>query len=1133
MKTIHIFNGQRTSRFSVVVASLIFCWACSNSVDLPQDVAAVENQLPDEVDYNLHVKPILSDRCFACHGPDKTKQKAGLRLDLGDQAFAFASKETGRHAIVPGEPGSSEMVHRILAKDPDVVMPTPESHLTLTAEEKAILVKWIDQGAKYKPHWAFVPPSKPSVPTVKNESWVRNDIDRFVLKKLEDKGLTPAKEADKITLLRRVSLDLTGLPPTIAETDAFLADHSPNAYEKVVNRLLRSTHFGEQQATGWLDAARYADSNGYQDDALRTMWPYRDWVIRAFNQNLPYDKFVTWQVAGDLLPNPSRDMKVATAFNRNHSQSQEDGIVAAEYQTEYVIDRVNTFGKAMLGLTVECARCHDHKYDPISQKDFYGLYAFFNTNNEYGQIPYNGEPSPHLTLPTPQADATLRFIRTQLKTQTSQKQQDLPKAQNRFKTWLASVEKAPAPQLVPADQDLRISISFEKMMQKTVSPTDKPAKSGVSTKKEVAKPRTDYFFVNRANDTLPMTVRGDLEHLPVETPGRFGKAVLLSGGSFLELKGPTVFSSTFSNPGPISAWFDRYEAFTAALWVNIQNPALEGPLFNRNMGVMAGFRGYQCVRLADGRLAFRLSYVWPDDAIDIETTQKIPLNRWTHLAITYDGSSRASGVQIYINGQLTPVRTVTDNLTQSIVWGKNKTFQSSIAYNFAMGQLHNQNMKGYAIDELNVYGRKLTPLEINSLVLSQDAVLAILKTPGNRRTASQQRALYDYYLTNIDPIDRLHRATQRDLIAQETDIMNRQVDVMVMRDRRFPPATHLLKRGAYDAPGEVITPNTLSSLNPPPSVKNRLGLAQWLLSAENPVFARVVVNRFWQQFFGKGLVKTSDDFGNQGELPSHPELLDYLAVSFRDTYHWNMKAMIRQIVLSATYRQSSQPSPKLLELDPDNRLLARGPSFRLSAEQVRDNALAASGLLNQKIGGPSVYPYQPAGIWEALATRNAVHYVQSHGDSLYRRSLYTVWKRSSPPPMMINFDAPERYTCTVNRQKTSTPLQSLVTLNDPQFIEAARVLAQHALEKRLSPDQLIAYAFRLVVSRLPRTDEIALMQQLYRDERNLFAKQPQEANALLSVGEYPTNAKLSPVELASWTTVMSTIMNFDEAIIKR
>ncbi len=1143
---IHWFVSQKQSL--LLGGALVFfgggVWlSCSSGpVDKPADVIAAEGGLPDKVDYNLHVKPILSDRCFACHGPDANKQKAGLRLDIAQNAYEALAK-SGHRAIVPGNLAKSELFHRITSTDPQVMMPTPASNLSLSAQEKAVLLRWIEQGAEYKEHWSLLAPVKPPLPVVHNGSWVKNEIDRFVGSKLAEKGLVPTGEADKATLLRRVSLDLTGLPPTPAEVDAFLADNSPNAYEKVVDKLLANPHYGERQAVDWLDVARYADTHGYQDDGPRNVWPYRDWVIRAYNQNLPFDKFVTWQLAGDMLPKPNRDMMIATAFNRNHQQSQEGGIVPEEYQAEYIADRTATFGKAFLGLTVECARCHDHKYDPISQKDYYSLGAFFAQNNEYGQIPYNGEPSPHITLPTPEAEAKLKFIRQKIAfIDQAARASRTTTAKQRFATWMTSARQKPAISLLPDRQDLVLYVPFDQYKDVLADQPKKGEKKGGKLAKkavatpatkptvaEVKKPKMRRLFQNMMNDTLPFETHGDLD-FPIPTvKGPVGQGVKLVGESYLELKGMEGWNG-YSKTNPVG-WFERNQPFSVSLWVNVTDPKLKGPLFNRNNGPFNGFRGYQCLRLPDGRLAFQLNYVWPDDALDIETIEKLPLNRWVNLTVTYDGRSRADGLHLYANGQLLKTRTITDNLTQSTVWGKKKSNWGSGVTNFGIGQLSDQNYKGFSVDELRLYARKLTPLEIQGLVKqpqrgTNGTLLAALRKPTP--SPADEAALFDYFLTNVDKPSQELRLMREQQVGDETRLMNEQeIDLMVMRERRFPRPTFILKRGAYDVPGERVYPESPHALPPMPHVsKNRLTLAQWLVSADNPLFARVMVNRLWQQYFGQGLVKSADDFGNQGNLPTHPELLDYLAVAFRES-GWNVKAMHKRIVLSATYRQSSSVPERVRELDLDNSLLSRGPSYRMSAEQIRDNALAASGLLSQKIGGPSVKPYQPAGIWEALATRNAVNYIQNHGDSLYRRSLYTIWKRSAPPPMMLNFDAAERHFCMVKRQKTSTPLQALVTLNDPQFVEAARVLAQK------SPPGAIDYMAKALLSRPARSEELKLMQQLYSEELADFRKNPKRATALLSVGEYPIDKSRNPAELAAWTVVASTMMNIDEAIIKR
>ncbi|GAB4023000.1 hypothetical protein GCM10028808_72170 [Spirosoma migulaei] len=1135
----------------------VWLTACQSSVEKPAEIVAIEATLPEKVDYNLHVKPILSDRCFACHGPDKAKQQAGLRLDTPEGAYEALAK-SGHTAIVPGNLAKSELVNRIISTDPDVMMPTPKSNLSLTTEEKAMLIRWVEQGAEYKEHWSLIAPVLPEIPKVKDEQWVKNDIDRFVLAKQEAKGLSHAPEADKTTLLRRVSLDLTGLPPTPAEVDAFLADKSPNAYEKVVNRLLKSPHYGERQAVEWLDVARYADTHGYQDDGFRTIWPYRDWVIRAYNRNLSFDRFITWQLAGDLLPNlkASADWKeklIATAFNRNHQQSQEGGIVDEEYRVEYVADRTNTFGKAMLGLTVECARCHDHKYDPISQKDYYSLFAFFNSNNERGQIPYNGEAAPTITLTKPETEAKLKFIREQLTPLEQKLNPNRPDYQQRFGQWLATT-----PSIASSDSGLLAHYTFDeadradvgayvkeqnekRKLEDARKKKEEEAKARlkkpdvkVAEKKEAPKPKTKEelwkdprnAFANLVNDTLPARLGGDPDKVPYSVPGRFGKARYLPGDSYIEL--PSKFGA-----------FEQNEPFTISSWFNLAKPGMALTLLGRTTGPMDGQRGYQLDLLADGRLKLAFSHVWPANAIDIETIDKVPVHQWFQVAFAYDGTGQAKGITLYLNGHPIRTKVIADHLIHSMVYGKDKTHWAQ--HNFYVGRMHDNFYKDFAVDELRIYKRCLTPLEMPALAGQPDALAIALKTPVANRTSAQRTGLYTYYVTNQDPVYRSDYAKAMKLRGDQLMLYTNSDQLMIMEERSVPRETHLLKRGAYDAPAEVVTPAVLHSLNPmdEDTPKNRLGLAKWLLAPENPLFSRVMVNRMWQQYFGQGLAKNSDDFGNQGALPSHPELLDYLAVKFRgeegSADAWNAKAMHKLIVMSATYRQASAVPENAREADSENLFLTRGPSYRMSAEQVRDNALAASGLLTQRIGGPSVLPYQPSGIWEALATRNAVKYEQDHGDSLYRRSMYTIWKRSSPAPMMLDFDAAERHTCIVKRQKTSTPLQALVTLNDPQFVEAARVLAQKEGGRREGSKgaTVINELFKAVISRPARLEEMALMQQLYAEELADFKQNPKRAAELLSVGEYPVHTKLNPVELAAWTVVTSTIMNFDEAIIKR
>lgn len=1097
-------------------------------MEIPQEILVLEDRLPENVDYNRHIKPILSDRCFKCHGPDKNKIEAGLQLASLDGATT--KLKSGATAIKPGNIAKSELVRRILSHDPEEVMPTPNSHLMLSAEEKALLIKWIDQGAEYQEHWSLTPIIMPDVPKVgkslwarwglledEETAWVKNNIDRFVLTKLKGMGLQPSPQADKSTLLRRVYMDLTGLPPTPKELGDFLADSSPDAYEKVVDSLLKSPHYGEQQAVSWLDLARYADSHGYQDDGLRTSYPYRDWVIKAFNENMSLDTFVTWQLAGDLFPKPTQDMMIATAFNRQHPQSEEDGLVPQEYLTEYVADRANTFGKAFLGLTMECARCHDHKYDPISHKDYYSLFAFFNNVNEHGQSPHKAEASPVITLPDPEAAAKLKYITQQFAAVDRQSKRDSVALLQRFERWRS---QGAAARQIPASQGLIVDVPFDFMKIERVG-----------DQKEKIQP----IFLNRANDTLHLETRGDLDVLPIRIKGPRGLGLRMTGESFVAVHETRNWPNLKGFETTRMGVFERHQPFTVSLWTGIFDASFTGRLFNRLPSASGGFRGYECERLPDGRLAFRINSLWPDNAIDFETDFVLKPNQWTHLTMTYDGTSRADGLKIFINGRLATGRVVTDRLTGSIIWAKNHTYQGSGGpQSFAFGRMHTYGYKGYAVDELKIFNCTLTSLEVLGLVHERDFVKNTLETPATKQTPGQRAALLAYYTTQIDPPARKLATHRQRLMGQETDIVTDEIDLMVTRDRKFPRKSYILDRGVYDAPGEEVHPETPLRLGALPDgyPRNRLGLARWLTSEKNPLFARVMANRLWQQYFGVGLVKTQEDFGNQGELPSHPELLDWLAANYRQE-GWDTRAFIKCLVMSATYQQSSRATKEQIEADPENRWLARGGSYRFGAEQVRDNALAASGLLVRKIGGPSVYPYQPSGIWEALATRGAVSYIPQHGDSLYRRSMYTIWKRSSPPPMMLNFDSPDRSLCSVRPQKTATPLQALVTLNDPQFVETARVLAERSMQAYPTLDARIRYFFQAALSRNPRSTELKILKELFQTEYRTFSSTPDRAASVLKTGEYPSRKSLDPAQLAAFTVVANTVLNYDEAIVKR
>ncbi|HXE81018.1 MAG TPA: DUF1553 domain-containing protein, partial [Vicinamibacterales bacterium] len=1081
--------------------------------------------LPDRVDFNAHVKPILSDRCFACHGPDDRARKADLRLDI--QESALSRLPSGKRAVVPGSPRRSELVRRILSSDPAVMMPAPESHLTLSDYEKALLVRWIEQGAEWKPHWAFIPPVRPEVPALPGRpkaalggSRAGNEIDAFILAALQARGLEPAPEASKETLIRRVTLDLTGLPPTLEEIDAFLADTSPDAYEKVVDRLLASPAYGERMAADWLDVARYADSHGYQDDGMREMWPWRDWVIDAFNRNLPFDQFIVWQLAGDLLPGATDEQRLATGFNRNHMQSQEGGIVPEEYRTEYVVDRVNTLGRAFLGISVECARCHDHKYDPITQSEFYRLYAFFNSVNEAGQIPYAGVPSPSLIVMDDATKARLASLRERMRALEAELVPSHPRYDDGFVRWLSDaarvrrVAAASPPGLIahlPLDRSERAQL-----------PRPPDPKTGIRPPPEDA-----LVFENPANPRQRGKLGGDRDRVPETVPGRIGQAQRLVGDSHIEV-------------GERLGLFERNQPFAFALWVRIEKTGASGPLVTRSSGIFNGNRGYEVILREDGTLTAGLHHVAPDNSIEIETVRPLSVGRWHSLAFTYDGSSRASGIRLFIDGKPAESRIVVDNLRRSILWAaKDPAAKEGVNWGevpgLRIGRRHDETLQDVSVDDLRVFDRRLSALEIEALSGAPDPLARLLDVEPGQRTSAQAAVLREHYLLREDAAYARTAAALEALRGEENALLTSLPEVMVMRDLPKPRPTFVLARGAYDAPTEPVTPGTPAALGSFPSdlPPNRLGLARWLVDPKHPLTARVLVNRYWAMFFGRGLVATLADFGNQGRLPTHPELLDWLAVTFVES-GWDLKGLVKRIVLSAAYRQSSAASPELRERDPANEWLARGPSFRLSAEQIRDSALAASGLLVRRIGGPSVYPYQPPGLWEALATRNATKYEQGKGDDLYRRSLYTVWKRSSPPPAATTFDAADRLFCIVNRQRTNTPLQALVLMNDVQFVEAARLLAERMMKEGGStPRERLAFGFRLVTSRRPGETELAALERLYTQERRTFARDRAAAQKLLTAGERPRDPRLDAAEVASYSVVASTLFSLDEAVMRR
>lgn len=1028
------------------------------------------------VDFDREVRPILSDTCFACHGPDDNQRKANLRFDTKEGAFER------KGVIVPGDPEASRLIRRITATNPANKMPPEASGRKLNEKQIALLKEWIKEGATWKTHWAYEAPKRPALPEVKNTEWPRNAIDRFVAARLEKEGLKPSPEADRVTLLRRLSFDLTGLPPAPSEIDTFLADRSPEAYEKQVDRLLASPRYGERMAMQWLDIARYADTHGYHIDSHRDMWPWREWVIRAFNGNMRFDQFVIEQLAGDLLPDATRDQQLATGFNRNHMINFEGGAIPEEYQTEYVVDRVETTAVAFLGMTMGCARCHDHKYDPIKQRDFYRFFAFFNTIPEKGLDGRTGNAEPALPLPDDREAREAGGVKAGIGVRKAALED--PDIEDQFETW----QQTRAAQLPPAPRN------------------------GLTAHYEMDGNFADTSGGYRHGRTLT----GGAGF----SSGMVGRRADFDGETHVE----------FTGAGAI----DRDHPFSIAFWFR-PNGKDEQSVLQRIDDAQTR-RGYEFwvessepvpgVLKRDTALYFRLANRWPENSIEVKIKPRFVLGEFHHIAFAYDGSGRASGLTLFIDGRSGAFDVVKDNLTSS--------FASAHALEIGSKNL-GKPFKG-SLDDLRFYDRSISGNEAGVLAIHWP-IRSLLETAGKRSKDDAER-LRDYYFTwDAAEANKETYAEFRALERRQQDLERLIPSSMIMSEMAKTRDTFILARGDYRNKGEKVTPDVPSVLPPLPkdAARDRLTLAKWLTSPEHPLTARVAVNRYWQMYFGIGLVKTSEDFGSQGEPPSNPELLDWLAREFIEG-GWDVKSMQRLIVTSAAYRQSSKVTPELRERDPENRLLARGPRFRLPAEMVRDNALAASGLLVEKIGGKSVLPYQPAGLWDDIAygdVYSAQKYEQGHGEDLYRRSMYTFWKRTAPPPSLNTFDAPDREKCTARRALTNTPLQALVLLNDPTYVEAARVLAARAIEKAgPKTDQRISFAYRLTTGRKPASKELSVLRDLARVQLLAYKKDPSAARKLAGVGDSPLDGKLSPVELAAWTTVASVILNLDETITK-
>ncbi|XAM01403.1 PSD1 and planctomycete cytochrome C domain-containing protein [Phycisphaeraceae bacterium D3-23] len=1005
----------------------------------------VEDTAPEPVSFSRDIRPILSDKCFLCHGPDERMrdETGGLRLDIREEAIAF-------EAIVPGDTEASLLIHRVTSDRSRTVMPPPDSNLSLTEGEIELLTRWVAEGAPYEDHWAFVAPQRPAAPDA-GAGWTRNDIDRFIHARLDDAGLAPSAEADKATLLRRATLALTGLPPTPDEVGAFLADERQDAYERAVDRLLDSPRFGEHQSRYWLDAVRYADTHGYHLDNERNVWPYRDWVIGALNDNLPYNDFIQQQLAGDLMPEPTTDQLVASGFIRMNPTTGEGGAINEEYIVKYAVDRVDTVSTVFLGMTVACAQCHDHKYDPVSQREFYQLFAFFNSTAEAAMDGNAIAPPPSIRVVTDAQRAEIAALNERaaaIDAEIAQRVASIAYTE-------PDLDALPAPDLaaenVWIEDDTPAGANLQGNGQdphwRWVTGPDHPVHSGDRSTHRQAAGLNQHFFTG-ASEPLVINA-GD---------------VLFAWVYLDPANPPEVVQLQFNN----GDWNHR------ARWgVNKAHaPNLTGA-GNHEAGPLP------------------------------------PTGEWVKLEVPAETVGLAPGDRV--NG-----------------WAFTQ-FGGSVYYDRAGVLVPDARYK---------FSRTIWEAQAQDDAAVPEAVRGMIAIPAADRTAEQDRLVLDHYLRHVHEPTREQlaplEAERAQHLAQAQQIEAMAPTTLIAKELDMPRPAHILNRGEYDQPGEAVERGTPAALPAMPdgAPANRLGFAQWLTDPGHPLTARVAVNRVWQQYFGTGLVETAEDFGSQGAWPSHPELLDWLAVEFIAS-GWDVKHLHRLIVTSAAYRQTSRVTPELLERDPGNRLITRGPRFRLDAEVVRDQALFVSGLLVENIGGPSVKPYQPAGLWFAVgySGSNTVRFVRDDGDALYRRSMYTFWKRTSPPPSLGLFDAPSRESCTVRRSRTNTPLQALVTLNDIQFVEAARVMAQRALHEggdRL--DEQINYAFMLAVGRAPQPRELEVLRRIHDEQLSVYTSDPAAAAALIAVGEAPADDSIAPADLAAMTIVTNTLLNLDEVL---
>ncbi|MBX3180594.1 MAG: PSD1 domain-containing protein [Candidatus Hydrogenedentes bacterium] len=1159
--------------------------------------AAAEAAAPgDPIQFNQDIRPILSDKCFACHGPDDATRKAGLRLDSLDGATA--ALKSGKQAIVPSDPAASVLIARITAEDPNDRMPPADHPKQLTTNDIDVLTRWIAEGAPWEEHWSFQPIIRPELPETPNPAWVKNPVDAFILHRMAAKGVSPAPEADKRTLVRRLYLDLTGLPPTIEQVEAFMADPRHDAYERLADRLLDSTEHAEHLARYWLDAARYSDTNGYHIDNERYMWPWRDWVIRAFQENKPFNDFTVEQLAGDLLTSPSKDQLIASGFNRNHMINFEGGIIPEEYQTAYVMDRVDATSTVWLGLTMACVQCHEHKYDPISHDEYYKMYAFFNTIEEQGIDGRDGNAVPLLRASTDTQDAKLARFNERVRTleeamdgpmpevdaaQAAWEEASRARLQNKWRVLTPASAASTGGSNLTVQEDGSVLAGGENPAADTYEIEYALTESGITGLRLelLPDPASPNASIGRSDNGNVVISEIEVETGAATGDPNFQRLEFVSAdvdyaqpnlgiAKAIDGKPETGYGAGgHEAPGARTAVFVPRAPFGYASGTRLklrirhesefaQHAAARVRLAvtaNQDMALARLDQWYIAgpYTAADGDAAYNTAFE-PEQGIDLEATYPDGRQKWQLAVPGYEdgkihslsgrvcatylyrkviaptarkttlsvGSNDA--VKIWLNG-----RVVHDNNTQRGVAAD----QDRVEVNLEAGE-NELLMKVVNYGNAYAFYFKNTNEQTGEFPIGIE--LALAKAP-DARTDAESAQLRTFYRRANSPQWRDLDAQLAQSREERTAFEKTLPTSMVMREMAEPRETFVLLRGQYDAYGEKVEPGVPAVLPPMPeeAPKNRLGLAEWLVSPNHPLTSRVTINRFWQQYFGAGLVRTAEDFGSQGEMPSHPALLDWLAAEFMES-GWDVRHMHRLIVTSATYRQSSARRPELKEIPGGERLIATGPRFRLDAEVVRDNALAVSGLLRKDVGGPSVRPYQPLGLWEEVAYGagfTAQKFELGDMPHLHRRSMYTFWKRTSPPPTMMLFDAPNRETCTVKRSRSNTPLQALALLNDPQFVEAARFLAERMLtEAGDSPEVRINHAFLLTLARPARPEEMAVLRGLYEKERAAFASEPARATDLLAVGMAPANPDLDPGELAAWSTVASVILNMDETITK-